>query len=110
MGRKLTRQDFLLMSAGAGAGLALAGCGGSSTDLEKAGTGGKSYNGPKVSLAFWNGFTGGDGPYMQKLVEQFNSEEKNIDVSMNTVEWETYYQKVPRRSRAGRVPTWASCT
>ena len=84
MGRKVTRQDFLLMSAGVGAGFVLAGCGGSSTDLEKAGTGGKSYNGPKVSLAFWNGFTGGDGPYMQKLVDQFNSQEKNINVSMNT--------------------------
>ena len=103
-GRRLTRQDFLLLSAGAGAGLALAGCGGSQSDLEKAGSGGKSYNGPKVSLAFWNGFTGGDGPYMQKLVDQFNSEEKNIDVSMNTVEWETYYQKVPSAVQSGKGP------
>jgi len=101
-GRELTRQDFLLLSAGAG--LALAGCGGSQSDLEKAGTGGKSYNGPKVSLSFWNGFTGGDGPYMQKLVDQFNSEEKNIDVSMNTVEWETYYQKVPSAVQSGKGP------
>ena len=103
-GRKLTRQDFLLLSAGAGAGLALAGCGGSQSDLENAGSGGKSYNGPKVSLSFWNGFTGGDGPYMQDLVDQFNSEEKNIDVSMNTVEWETYYQKVPAAVQSGKGP------
>jgi multiple sugar transport system substrate-binding protein len=101
-GRGLTRQDFLLLSAGAG--LALAGCGGSQSDLESAGTGGKSYNGPKVDLAFWNGFTGGDGPYMQKLVDQFNSEEKNINVSMNTVEWETYYQKVPSAVQSGKGP------
>jgi multiple sugar transport system substrate-binding protein len=103
-GRELTRQDFLLLSAGAGAGLVLAGCGGSSSDLEKAGSGGKSYNGPKVSLEFWNGFTGGDGPYMQKLVDQFNSEEKNIDVSMNTVEWEIYYEKVPAAVQSGQGP------
>jgi multiple sugar transport system substrate-binding protein len=103
-GRELTRQEFLLLSAGAGAGLALAGCGGSQSDLENAGTGGKSYNGPKVSLAFWNGFTGGDGPYMQKLVDQFNSEEKKINVSMNTVEWETYYQKVPAAVQSGKGP------
>lgn len=103
-GRGLTRQDFLLLGAGAGAGVMLAGCGGSSTDLEKAGTGGKSYNGPKVSLSFWNGFTGGDGPYMQKLVDEFNSQEKNIDVSMNTVEWETYYQKVPSAVQSGKGP------
>ena len=104
MGRRVTRQEFLLTSAGVGAGLVLAGCGGSSTDLEKAGTGGKSYNGPKVSLAFWNGFTGGDGPYMQKLVDQFNSEEKNIDVSMSTSEWLTYYQKVPSAVQSGKGP------
>ncbi len=104
VGRQLTRQDFLLLSVGAGAGLALAGCGGSQSDLEKAGTGGKSYNGPNVSLSFWNGFTGGDGPYMQKLVNQFNSEEKNIDVSMNTVDWEVYYQKVPSAVQSGKGP------
>ena len=104
LGRRLTRQDFLLLSAGAGAGLALAGYGGSQSDLEKAGTGGKSYNGPKVSLAFWNGFTGGDGPYMQDLVDEFNSQEKNINVSMNTVEWETYYQKVPSAVQSGKGP------
>jgi multiple sugar transport system substrate-binding protein len=104
VGRKLTRQDFLLLSAGAGAGLALAGCGGSQSNLENAGTGGKSYNGPKVNLAFWNGFTGGDGPYMQKLVDQFNSEEKNINVSMNTVVWLDYYQKVPSAVQSGKGP------
>jgi multiple sugar transport system substrate-binding protein len=104
MDRRLTRQRFLLMSAGAGAGLVLAGCGGSSTDLEKAGSGGESYNGPKVSLSFWNGFTGGDGPYMQKLIEEFNSQQKNIDVSMNTVVWATYYQKVPAAVQSGKGP------
>jgi multiple sugar transport system substrate-binding protein len=103
-GRELSRQDFLLMSAGAGAGLALAGCGGSTSELEKAGTGGKSYNGPKVDLAFWNGFTGGDGPYMRQLVEEFSSEEKNINVTMNAVEWETYYQKVPAAVQSGKGP------
>jgi multiple sugar transport system substrate-binding protein len=103
-GRVLTRQDFLLLSAGASAGLALAGCGGSQSDLESAGSGGKSYNGPKVNLSFWNGFTGGDGPYMQKLVDQFNSEQKKINVSMNTLEWETYYQKVPSAVQSGKGP------
>jgi multiple sugar transport system substrate-binding protein len=104
VGRELTRQDFLLLSVGAGAGLALAGCGGSQSDLESAGSGGESYNGPKVSLAFWNGFTGGDGPYMQELIDQFNSQEKNINVSMNTVEWEVYYQKVPAAVQSGKGP------
>ena len=103
-GRRLTRQDFLLLSASAGAGLALAGCGGGSTAVQSAGDGGKSYKGPKVNLAFWNGLTGGEGPYIQELVQEFNSQSKNIEVSMNIVEWDTFYQKVPSAVNTGEGP------
>jgi len=103
-GRRLTRQDFLLLSASAGAGLALAGCGGGSTAVQSAGDGGKTYKGPKVNLAFWNGLTGGEGPYIQELVQEFNSQSKNIDVSMNIVEWDTFYQKVPSAVNTGEGP------
>lgn len=107
-GRRLTRQDFLLLSAGASAGLALAGCGGGPQNNPavqgSGGDGGKTYNGPKVELAFWNGFTGGDGPFMRQMVEQFSSEHNNINVSVNTVIWEDYYQKVPVSVRSGKGP------
>ena len=33
------------------------------------------YTGPAVTLAYWNGFTGGDGPFMDKLVKQFQHRE-----------------------------------
>jgi multiple sugar transport system substrate-binding protein len=107
-GRELTRQDFLLLSAGAGAGLALAGCGGGpqnnpAVQGNSAGSG-KTYNGPKVTLEFWNGFTGGDGPFIRKMVEQFSSENKNIQVSMNIIEWASYYQKVPTAVSSGKGP------
>ena len=106
--RRLTRQQFLALGAGAGVGLALAGCGGgpqSNPAVQGAGgDGGKTYKGPNVDLAFWNGFTGGEGPYMQDLVEEFKSENKNINVSMNIVEWETFYQKVPSAVRTGEGP------
>ena len=103
MGRRVTRQEFLLMSAGAGAGLALAGCGESQSSVQTAGSG-KSYNGPKVDLAFWNGFTSDDGDYMRKLVEEFSSQQKNINVTMHTVVWATYYQQVPSAVSAGKGP------
>src|SRR5919112_1743377 len=104
MGRRVTRQEFLLMSAGAGAGFVLAGCGGGSqTAVEGAGSG-KSYNGPKVTLDFWNGFIGGDGPYMRQMVEDFSSQQKKINVSWNAVDWTVYYQKVPSAVRAGKGP------
>ena len=106
--RRLTRQQFLALGAGAGAGLFVAGCGGGPQNnpavQSGGGDGGKTYKGPKVELAFWNGFTGGDGPFMRELVEQFSSENKNINVSMNTVEWTDYYTKVPSAVQSGQGP------
>jgi multiple sugar transport system substrate-binding protein len=108
MGRRVTRQEFLLMSAGAGAGFAVAGCGGGpqsnpAVQGNSAGSG-KEYNGPKVTIQFWNGFTGGDGPFIRRMVEQFSSENKNIQVSMNIIAWESYYQKVPTAVSSGNGP------
>jgi multiple sugar transport system substrate-binding protein len=106
--RRLTRQEFLLLGVGAGAGLALAGCGGGPQNNPAVqgsqGGGGRTYDGPKVELAFWNGFTGGDGPFMRELVEQFSAEHDNINVSMNTIEWVKYYQNVPAAVRSGQGP------
>ncbi|MBT2230036.1 ABC transporter substrate-binding protein [Nonomuraea sp. NEAU-A123] len=62
------------------------------------------YTGPSVSLKFWNGFTGGDGPVMKKLVDQFNAEHQNIKVSMNVYQWADYYAKVPAAVSAGQGP------
>jgi multiple sugar transport system substrate-binding protein len=108
--RRLTRQEFLLLGAGTGAGLALAGCGGGGPQNNPAvqggagGGGGKEYNGPKVDLEFWNGFTGGDGPFMRQLVEDFSAQHGNINVKMNTVDWTPYYEQVPAAVSAGKGP------
>src|SRR3712207_188136 len=106
---RLTRQEFLLLSAGASAGFVLAGCGGGPQNNPAVqggggGGGGKEYDGPKVELAFWNGFTGADGPYMRDLVEQFSAEHDNINVKMNTLEWVDYYHTVPSAVRSGKGP------
>lgn len=107
--RRLTRREFLTLSAGAGASLALSGCGGGpennpAVQQGGGGGGGKSYDGPNVELKFWNGFTGGDGPVMRQLVEQFSSEHDNINVSMNTMQWDDYYQRVPSAVQSGNGP------
>lgn len=107
--RRMTRQEFLLVGAGAGAGFVLAGCGGGPQNNPGAqggagGNGGKTYKGPKVNLAFWNGFTGGDAPFMRKLVDQFSSQHKNIQVSMNIMEWADFYSKVPSAVQSGKGP------
>jgi multiple sugar transport system substrate-binding protein len=109
--RGLSRRQFLGIGAGLGAGVLLSACGGSKTPP---GTGGEAsnelfgsgaeYTGPNVKLAFWNGFTGGDGPYMRKLVDQFNSEHQNINVSMNVLQWADFYPKVPTAVQTGNGP------
>jgi multiple sugar transport system substrate-binding protein len=98
------------MGAGAGAGLLVAtgcGVGAASTPeavAEVAAGGGAQYTGPPVELGFWNGFTGGDGDVMRQLVRQFSSQHENIDVSMVTIQWVDYYQKVPAAVAAGQGP------
>jgi multiple sugar transport system substrate-binding protein len=109
----LSRRQFLGIGAGAGASMLLAACGGGTSTPPGAGGGGggggqfgegSEYTGPNVSLAFWNGFTGGDGPFMRQLVEQFNSEHQNIKVSMNVLQWEDFYPKVPTAVTSGNGP------
>lgn len=108
--RGLSRREFLGLGAGAGAGLLLAGCGGGPQNNPAAqgggggDGGGKGYEGPRVELAFWNGFTGGDGPFMRQLVEEFTSEHEDIQVRMNTVEWADFYQQVPAAVSSGSGP------
>ena len=110
--RGLSRRQFLGIGAGAGAGLLLAACGGSKTPPGQGGGAasselfgsGADYSGPNVKLAFWNGFTGGDGAFMRKLVDQFNSEHQNIKVSMNVLQWADFYPKVPTAVQSGNGP------
>jgi multiple sugar transport system substrate-binding protein len=62
------------------------------------------YDGPAVTLSYWNGFTGGDGPFMEDLVEQFNEEHENITIESNTIQWADFYQRVPAAVQAGEGP------
>jgi multiple sugar transport system substrate-binding protein len=98
----LTRRQFLV-AAGV-AGLGVAGCG--STAIEPASgpelAGG--YTGPPVTISFWNGFTGGDGPAMRRLVAAFNDTQDRIVVEQNTVRWEQFYQRVVAAVHAGKGP------
>jgi multiple sugar transport system substrate-binding protein len=101
----LSRRGFLVL--GAGGTLAVAGCGGGQGVGERPQAGGDftgEYDGPAVTLDYWNGFTGGDGPTMQAMVKQFNSDQKNITVKPNTVEWLDFYQRLPAAANANRGP------
>ncbi|MCT1458018.1 ABC transporter substrate-binding protein [Aestuariimicrobium sp. p3-SID1156] len=104
-----SRRGVLGAGISVGALGVLSACGGGkgagSATTKATGDGGKSgYNGPDVSLLFWNGFTGGDGAFMKKLVEQFNGEHKNIKVTMQVMQWSDYYTKLPNAVQAGKGP------
>ena len=109
----LDLRTFLALGAGAGASALLAGCGGgkSADDAAKPPAAASptkeftgEYTGPNVELQYWNGFTGGDGPFMKKLVDTFNTEHKNIKVTMNTSQWADFYAKMPAAVQGGKGP------
>jgi multiple sugar transport system substrate-binding protein len=107
--RDLSRRLFLGSLGLAGTSAALSACSGSSTPPGTAVSSGAfgsgdTYTGPKVALSFWNGFTGGDGPFMKTMVEDFNTANPNVTVSMNTLQWGDYYAKVPNAVASGAGP------
>jgi multiple sugar transport system substrate-binding protein len=92
------------MTALAGAGAALGGCAGAVPVATTGPALSGGYEGPPVTIDYWNGFTGGDGPAMRKLVDAFNSSQDKITVKMNVVRWAQYYQRVIAAVHAGQGP------
>lgn len=102
--RSIRRRISSATAVGAVAVLALTACGGSGAQqgAEQDFTG--EYTGPPVELSYWNGFTGGDGPFMEQMVEDFNAEHENIKVVSNTMQWADFYQRLPAAVTAGEGP------
>jgi multiple sugar transport system substrate-binding protein len=101
----LTRRQFLKAAGIAGAGVAVGGCGGAGRPLIATGPAlGDNYDGPPVTISYWNGFTGGDGPAMRQLVDDFNAGQDRITVEQNTVRWQQYYQRATAAIHAGKGP------
>lgn len=58
----------------------------------------------KVSLSFWNGWTGPDGRAMLTMIRKFEEENPGIEVSMQRMDWATYYNKLMVAEVDGRGP------
>ncbi|WP_066522804.1 ABC transporter substrate-binding protein [Curtobacterium ammoniigenes] len=88
-------------------GIALAGCSSSGTTTS-ASVNGSAYTGPKVTVTFWNGWTGGAAPTLvPKLVAQFNASHKNIVVKDVPMQWADISAKMPLAIKAGKGPDLA---
>ncbi|GAB4454045.1 MAG: hypothetical protein OHK0029_08060 [Armatimonadaceae bacterium] len=60
--------------------------------------------GGKTQVRFWNGFTGPDGRTMLRLVKRFNTENPDIQVLMQRMDWNTCYNKLFVAGMGGRAP------
>jgi multiple sugar transport system substrate-binding protein len=66
-----------------------------------------TYDGPPVTLRFWNGLTGGDGPVMRALIEEFTAAHPNVRIDMYALPWGDFYQKFPAAVVSGLAPDFA---
>lgn len=58
-----------------------------------------------ITLQFWNGLTGPDGPVLQDYVNEFNQSNKDgITISMNIIPWANFMQKLPQSIATGTAP------
>ncbi len=71
--------------------ISLAACG---AEGEEGTSSDENESASSVELDYWVPFSGGDGEYMESLVNQFNEEHEDIEVSMLNIEWDEYYTKL----------------
>jgi multiple sugar transport system substrate-binding protein len=78
-------------------GLAAAACSSGSSSPSSSSSG-------HVTLTYWNGFTGPDGPTVVKLVNEFNQTHPNITIKMSIMSWDVFYEKLLPALAAGDGP------
>jgi len=85
--------------------LLLAGCARRRPEAaSRATAGSKTAKSEHIVLDFWNGFTGPDGKTMEKLVKQFQAENRDVTVRMQIIPWGTYYDKLTLSLAYGGAP------
>ena len=58
----------------------------------------------QITIRFWNGFTGPDGRTMLRLVKRFNAANPDVNVLMQRMDWNTYYNKLFVAGIGARAP------
>ncbi|HZG14644.1 MAG TPA: ABC transporter substrate-binding protein [Candidatus Bathyarchaeia archaeon] len=78
--------------------------GSGSNSGESSNTETQQANGQKVVLNFWTLFEGGDGEFMQQMIDQFNQEHPDIQVKNTKLAWAEYYTKLITAVSSGNGP------
>lgn len=86
--------------------LALAACGGGSSDSGSSGEGNSGSSDKPVTIEFWHGQTQKTGKVIQKMIDRFNSTHPDINVSKDSggVNSDRMLQKVTAGLQADNVP------
>jgi multiple sugar transport system substrate-binding protein len=71
--------------------------------LTACGSGGGTSDG-KVTLTFWNGYTGPDRPALEALVKKFNDTHPDVKIEMNIMTWDVLFQKLLPAYTSGTGP------
>jgi multiple sugar transport system substrate-binding protein len=58
----------------------------------------------KVTLTYWNGYTGPNRPAMEALVKKFNTSHPNTQIQMTITPWDSLLQKLPSALASGSGP------
>jgi multiple sugar transport system substrate-binding protein len=98
---------YALWSGPAAALLLLAGCGGNSASNANSGAAKMTNSGAragKVTLTYWNGYTGPNRPAMETLVKKFNQTHAGIQVQMTITPWDSLLAKLPSALASGSGP------
>lgn len=66
--------------------------------------GGIGLSAKKTQISFWNGWTGPDGAVALEMIRQFNKENPDVQVTMQRMPWDTYYNKLMVAESDGRGP------
>ncbi|MGM7680305.1 extracellular solute-binding protein [Microbacterium sp. A94] len=106
VGSEFSRRGFLSVTGLAAGSLLLAACSGTSVTGSSTPrpTFTATYDGPKVTLNYWNGLTGGDGDTMLSMVDAFNAAHENIQVKTTSMVWADLYSKIVTAVEAGEGP------
>ncbi|NED98628.1 ABC transporter substrate-binding protein [Phytoactinopolyspora halotolerans] len=105
-GKPPSRRTFLRLGAALAAGAAapLSACAGPDLSAADPPSASDSYDGPPLTLRFWNGLTGADGAMMRELLREFSEQRPNITVQMFAMPWDAFYRKFPAAVASGLAP------
>jgi multiple sugar transport system substrate-binding protein len=65
-------------------------------------------SGKKVTITYWNGYTGSDRPALEAVVKKFNDTHDNIQVKMDIMPWDVMFQKLTAATASGGGPDFVT--